>query len=210
MISLTSPIRTRAHDWPAGAKLAGLCLATIGLMAITAPLGQVAALLATALVYAVPGRVFLLSGLRKLRPLWPFLLLIGLWHAIEGSAANGAVIVMRMATAVALANLVTMTTRLTDMAEIIRWLARPLARIGLPVQALDIAVALTIRMTPVLLAKGRALSQAWRARSPRRPGWRVILPFSLLVLDDADHLSDALRARGGLSPTKPCGGNSTT
>lgn len=202
MISLSSPIRTRAHDWPAGAKLAGLCLATIVLLAVTSPLWQLAALLATLLAYAAPGRVFLLSGLRKLRPIWPFLLLIGLWHVIDGSASAGAVIALRMATAVALANLVTMTTRLSDMAALMRRLTGPLARIGLPPKALEIAVALTIRMTPVLLAKGHALSQAWRARARRRPGWRVVMPFCLLVLDDADHLSDALRARGALSPTK--------
>ena len=34
MISLTSPVRTRAHDWPAGAKLAALCGATLGLFFI--------------------------------------------------------------------------------------------------------------------------------------------------------------------------------
>ncbi len=38
MISLTSPVRTRAHDWPAGAKLAGLCLATLGLFFSADPL----------------------------------------------------------------------------------------------------------------------------------------------------------------------------
>ncbi len=31
MISLTSPVRTRAHSWPAGGKLLALCVASIAL-----------------------------------------------------------------------------------------------------------------------------------------------------------------------------------
>jgi biotin transport system permease protein len=30
----------------------------------------------------------------------------------------------------------------------------------------------------------------------------VVVPFTLLALDDADHLADALRARGGILETK--------
>ena len=80
----------------------------------------------------------------------------------------------------------------------VHWLCTPLRALGLSTRPLEIAIALVIRMTPVLLTKGRALSDAWRARSPRRANWRIILPFTLLALDDADHISDALRARGGL------------
>ena len=29
MISLTSPVETRAHGWPAGIKLAALCVSTV-------------------------------------------------------------------------------------------------------------------------------------------------------------------------------------
>ena len=41
------------------------------------------------------------------------------------------------------------------------------------------------------------LRESWRARSPRRPGWRILLPATLAALDDADHVAEALRARGG-------------
>ena len=55
-----------------------------------------------------------------------------------------------------------------------------------------------IRFTPALIGKARQLALAWRARSPRRPGWRVVLPLTLGALDDADRVAEALRARGGL------------
>lgn len=198
MISLTSPVRTRVHDWPARVKLAGLCLATLGLFFITDPLVHLAMLAAVLALYAAPGGAFLRAGLRSLWMLWPFVLVVAVFDLIDGSAAQGAVIAMRLVTAVALANLVTMTTRLTDMIAVVRWLTSPLRRLGLNTRALEIAMALVIRMTPVLLKKGAALTESWRARSPRRPNWRIVLPFTLLALDDADHISDALRARGGL------------
>ncbi len=202
MISLTSPVETRAHGWPAGAKLAGLCLATPALFLVDGPAILAAVTLLVLALYALPGRVFLAAGLRRLRMLWPFLLVVIGWAALEGRPAEGASVALRMISAVALANLVTMTTRLSDMIAVVATLCRPLRRIGLQTRALEIAIALVIRMTPVLLERGAELGQAWRARSRRRPGWRIILPFALLAFDDAERVSEALKARGGLLPTK--------
>lgn len=202
MISLTSPVETRAHRWPAGAKLGGLCLSTLALFFATRLAVLVPVAFLVLLLYALPGRRFLAAGLGRVWVLWPFLAVIVAWAAIEGRAADGVAVALRMVSAVALANLVTMTTRLTDMIAAISWLCRPLRRFGLPTRALEIAIALVIRMTPVLIDKADGLRQAWRARSPRRPGWRIILPMTLLAIDDAEHVSEALKARGGLVSEK--------
>ncbi|MDX1784914.1 MAG: energy-coupling factor transporter transmembrane component T [Roseovarius sp.] len=198
MISLTSPVETRAHRWPAGAKLAALCVATMVLFAAQSLIFHLAVFAALLALYAAPGAVFLRAGLRRLRVLWPFLAIIFLWHLITQTPEQGAVIALRLLTAVGLANLVTMTTRLSDMIAVIRWLATPLRRLGLSTAALELSIALVIRFTPALAAKGGQLAQSWRARSRRRPGWRIILPFALLALDDADHVAEALKARGGI------------
>ena len=63
MISLTSPVETRAHGWPAGAKLAALCVATMGLFSLTHAALQAAALAVTLLLYALPGWRFFKVGL---------------------------------------------------------------------------------------------------------------------------------------------------
>jgi biotin transport system permease protein len=73
-----------------------------------------------------------------------------------------------------------------------------LARLGLSPKVLAVSVALVVRFTPVLMDKVTQLMQAWRARSARRANWRVVLPAVLIALDDADHVAEALRARGGL------------
>ncbi|MFG6499780.1 energy-coupling factor transporter transmembrane protein EcfT [Sulfitobacter sp. 1A13191] len=198
MISLTSPVETRAHGWPAGAKLGALCLATLLLFGVEEPVWQILFCAGMLLLYALPGRPFLRAGLGRLWMLWPFVGLILLWHVLTDDAEAGLVIALRMVTAVGLANLVTMTTKLSDMMGVVHWLAAPLRRFGLRTRSLELAVALVVRFTPVLAAKGQMLSLAWRARSRRRAGWRVVMPFTVLSIDDAEHVAEALRARGGL------------
>ena len=199
MISLTSPVETRAHRWPAGAKLAALCGATVVLFSVSALGWHVFFAAAALALYALPGRRFFGTGLSRLRPLWPFVAVILLWHLFTSDLRAGLVIVLRMFTAVALANLVTMTTRLTDMMGVVRWLLTPLRRIGVRTRGIELAMALVIRFTPVLIQKGGHLAQAWRARSARRVGWQVVVPFAALAIDDAEQVAEALRARGGLS-----------
>ncbi|RUS58586.1 energy-coupling factor transporter transmembrane protein EcfT [Pseudorhodobacter sp. E13] len=199
MLTLTSPFETPLHRLPAGLKLAALALASIGLMAMQSLWALGVAGVAVVCLYLAFGRGFAGYGLRLLRPLWPFVLIIALWHGWTGEFAAGGIIAGRLLLAVALANLVTMTTRLEDMMTLVERLARPLARFGLSPRVLAVAVALVVRFTPVLMDKAGQLMQAWRARSARRVNWRIVLPISLMALDEADHVAEAIRARGGLS-----------
>lgn len=197
MLTLTSPVETWAHRLPAGAKLAALAVTTTSLFALTGLLPMVMALALTSALYLSGGRAFGVTGARLLWPLWPFVVIVVLWHLWTGNAFAGLVIVLRMVIAVALANFVTMTTRLSDMVAVFQWLARPLHLFGLSPRRLALAVALVIRFIPVMLERLDQIGQSWRARSPRRPRWRVLVPATLAALDDADRTAEALRARGG-------------
>ena len=199
MICLTSPVKTRAHSWPAGVKLLALCGFTFALFYVYVAWIHIAVLALVMTLYALPGRVFFVTGLSRLRILWPFILVIGVWHTITGDYYDGVNIVLRLVSAVAAANLVTMTTRLSDMIDVVAKLASPLRFIGLKSQPLEIAFALVIRMIPVLVEKGKIISESWRARTRRPLSWRVLLPFALVALDDAEHVAEALKARGGIS-----------
>lgn len=198
MISLTSPVETRAHGWPAGAKLAALCAATMVLFAITSLPVHAVLLSLTLCTYAAPGWRFFRIGMSRLWILWPFVVLILIWHAFTADLANGAIIILRMITAVALANLVTMTTKLSQMVVVVNRLLAPLRRFGVNTRGVEIGIAMVIRFTPVLVQKGQMLALSWRARSVKRLSWRVIIPFAVLAIDDAEHVAEALRARGGL------------
>jgi biotin transport system permease protein len=199
MISLTSPVETKAHSWRAGFKLTVLFLSTIVLFSIDNIFILSAFLAVVFTLYALPGMVFMKYGFSKLRILWPFVLVISIWHAWIFELVEGLTIVTRMICAVALANLVTMTTKLSEMIDVVAFLTNPLQRFGFNFRILELAIALVIRMTPVLLNKGQGLTMAWQARSTRRSGWRIILPFTLIALDDAEHVAEALKARGGIN-----------
>lgn len=198
MISLTSPIKTPYHRLPAGLKLGVLCVSTFALFLLENLWLHLAALFVVTGLYALPGWPFLRAGLRLLRPLLFFLAVIVVWHLATRTVADGARVVMTLLTAVSLANLVTMTTRLDDLIGVLRWLLSPFARFGIRTAPLEIAIALVVRFTPVLALKGALLSESWRSRSRRKPGWRIIPPITLLAIDDAEHVAEALRARGGI------------
>lgn len=197
MISLTSEHRTPYHGWPAGAKLLALCLFTFAVFYLDSVGAALAVNGAVALAYGLGGGRFARQGLRMMRPVFWMALIILAYHLAIGEWAGGLVIVLRLIAAVGLANLVTMTTRLDDMLAVVE---RGLARIGVSHRArrrLALSVALVIRFTPVLAQKGARLIEAWRARSVKRPGWRLLLPLALLAVDDADRVAEALKARSG-------------
>jgi len=202
MISLTSPVRTRAHDWPAKLKLAALALATLCLHLIDDLWLLGAATAFTIGLYRLPGMVFFKSGMSRLWVFWPFVAILSVWHIATQTYLEGVEFILQLICTIGLATLVTMTTALSEMIAVIRWLATPLRKLGLNTRALEMAIALVIRILPTLIDNGRRLVDAWRARSRRRPGWRIVLPFTLLALDDADHLAEALRARGGILDNK--------
>jgi biotin transport system permease protein len=198
MLTLTSPIETPLHRVAAGPKLLALAGLSLGLFSLQS-LGLIGvAGLALAGAYLGFGLAFARYGAALLRPLWPFLVVLGLWHSWTGEWATGLTIGSKMLIAVALANLVTMTTRLEDMIAVVERAAAPLARLGVKPRILAVAIALVIRFTPVLMDKAGQLGQAWRARSAKRVNWRIVLPISLMALDDADRVAEAIRARGGL------------
>jgi len=170
---------------------------TVGLFQLGTPLALAAAALAVGALLASGGRVFLRESFAMLRPLWPFVLIVALWHLFTADISGGAVVILRMATAVAAANFVTMTTRLSDMLVVIESLLSPLRHVRLKPRPLALALALVIRFIPVMLTRIEAITLAFRARSPRRAGWRILMPATLAALDDAERVADALRARGG-------------
>jgi len=196
MLTLTYPHKTWAHRLPAGAKLAALAGASMALFALTAPAALALAALVCAALVASGGREFARASWRPLRALWPFVAVVGLWHLWLRDPA-GLPIILRMITAVALANFVTMTSTLSDMIAVFEKLLRPAARI-IPPQRLALAIALTIRFIPVMLLRADDLACAWRARSPHAPRWRILPALGLSALDDSTRVAEALRARGGV------------
>lgn len=196
MLTLTSSHRIWAHGVPAWVKLGCLGLWTVLILQLGG-IGLWLAMLAVVLLVASAGRGFAGEWGRMLRPLWPFALLVTLWQLWLGAPLGAVPVLLRMGSAVGLANAVTMTTELAEIIALLSRIARPLQRLGLSPKVLALSVALMIRFIPVMLLRYDQITLAWRARSPRRPGWRILMPVLLAALDDADRVAEALRARGG-------------
>lgn len=201
MLAMTLEHPTWLHRWPAGVKMAAMAVAMVAFLPVTEPAAIAALVAGTGALYASLGLPALRRGWRLLRPLALVLAVILAWHLAIGAPREGVVICLRILGLVALANLVTLTTRLDDMTAVLERLLSPLRRLGLNTAAVSLALALVIRYIPVLTHKGGALMDAWRARSPRRTGFQIAVPLVLVALDDADHLAEALRARGGIGGT---------
>ncbi|MEM1362799.1 MAG: energy-coupling factor transporter transmembrane component T [Pseudomonadota bacterium] len=202
MLSLTTERLTPFHAWPAGPKLLAICFVTAVLFIANELWLTAVVCCAVFGLYALPGTWFLHAGVSKLWVLWPFMVILALWHGITGTPVEGIGIALRLLAVLALANLVTLTTRLEDMADVVIQLAQPIRLIGMRPERLGLALALVIRFTPILAERSTRLIEAWRARSRRRPGWILLAPFSVAALDDATHVAEALRARGGLDGQK--------
>lgn len=196
-LAMKSPL----HRLPAGAKLIGLALVSIVILPVTDPRLLGLALAAVLAAYASLGR----RGLARLFnwvPLLPLLLLIGVLQAWAVSVPAAASSVLRILVMVLIADLVTLSTRLEDMMDALGVVLRPLAVLGLDPRRLSLAVALVLRFVPVLAAQWQARTEAWRARSPRRPRLVLLVAFLAGALKSADQVAEALDARG-FSQAKP-------
>ena len=151
MLTLTSEIRTPLHDWRAGNKLSLLSIAIVTLFLLNSPILLAGAAGLTALLYLAFGTKFAARGLRMLKPLRFFLGFILLWQVVLGDPVTGFAIVLRLATAVSLANLVTLSTRLDDLIDLVIWLASPARFVGVSPKPLALSIALVVRFVPVLL-----------------------------------------------------------
>ncbi|MFC4350820.1 CbiQ family ECF transporter T component [Fodinicurvata halophila] len=181
---------------PAGAKLAALALISIALFLVQDPLILAVVLAATLALLAHLRALFLL---RTLRPVGIMLLLAFAAHLFLGDWQLGLVVVLRVAVLVLLATIVTASTALSEMLVVLDRLLAPLRWAGLSTRPVSVAIVMTLRFVPLLAARWQGLSEAWRARSPRRPTWRLVTPFILTALDDADHAATALAARGAFA-----------
>ena len=148
-----------------------------------------------AMVYAGFGRVGM-ARLKLLRPLLPLLVVVGGVQAASGSWNAGAVVIMRLLAMLLLADLVSMTTSMSALMEVLAPALRVLRPLGVNPRKMALVVALVLRFVPVLLTRWRAREEAWKARTYRRVPPRLVAAFVADILQLADRVAEALDARG--------------
>lgn len=194
-IGLYHPGTSLLHRMSAGWKLLGLTVAVIVIVLLTTPwqLGIAALVLAGGFALA---RIPLRVAWAQLWPMRWFLLFIAVFQVIFTGPERAVMVVGVLLLTVAVASLVTLTTRVTDMLDVCRRLLGPLRRFGVDPDRVGLVLALTIRCIPLMVDIVRAVSEARKARGGGFSLRAMAAPVVVRALRSADALGDALIARG--------------
>jgi biotin transport system permease protein len=183
------------HRLPAGAKLAGLAVACTVLVLLRSPLALAGAAAVVAGLYTL-SRVGIAAAWAQVRPVRWFAAALFAMQWIFVSLEGAAVTTLRVVLAVALAGLVTLTTRTSAMMATLERCLAPARFAGLDPFRLSLLLSLTVRSVPVLAELAGRVRDAQRARGVERSARAFAVPLVVGALRHADALGEALGARG--------------
>jgi len=195
LTSTYQPGTSALHRSGAGAKLLGLLVFSTVLVAWQSPVTVLVGLVLVAGLYGVGG-----FGVRTLvEQVWPlrwfvlFLLPFQWWTAGWQVAV---VVVGTLVVAVVGAALISLTTRVTDLLDVIARVLEPARAIGVDPDRVALLLALTIRAVPVIAATLHEARDARRARGLERSTRALVTPIVVRTIRHADRVGEALAARG--------------
>jgi len=203
MLSLYYEASSPVHRLRAGVKLSALLVAGVAQFLVSAPLALLLAVAALGGLYAlarIPARV----AARHAAPVLPFLALLVAGQVFISGWQQAVVVCLRILFVVLLANLITLTTRTSQIIAVIEGVVRRIPRHG-PALApqIGILVAMTLRFVPLIKREADDIRDAQRARGVRRGMVPLLLPLLIKTLRLADQVSEALEARGVLPEAGP-------
>ena len=196
MIGLYHPGSSLLHRIPAGVKVLVFAALTLAI-ALTA--GGAWTLPAAGCLTAV---LYLLAGL-GIRPLlrqlcaarWIVLVMLVtqvIFLPVPVALTNtGRVLIV-----IALAALITLTTRIPALLDATERALAPFRRFGVNPAAIGLLLALTITAMPVIGGFATAIREAQRARGAPVRLQTFVVPLLVMSLKHSDELADALTARG--------------
>ncbi|KZE99843.1 MULTISPECIES: energy-coupling factor transporter transmembrane component T family protein [unclassified Rhodococcus (in: high G+C Gram-positive bacteria)] len=196
MIGLYRPGTSLLHRMSPGSKLLALIFAILGTVIFArTPLEVAAVALLVAALFAV-ARIPAKVALAQLRPVLWMLLIIGVFQVIITTWQRAVVVCGVLVISVALAALVTLTTRVTDMLDTVTRALGPVRRFGVDPDRIGLLLALAIRCIPLLASIVQEVSQARKARGLQWSMTALATPVLVRALRTADAMGDALVARG--------------
>ena len=199
MFTNVSSHKTKLDEVSVQKKLVLSCSAAAILFFIKNPLFMFSIFLVLLLIYFLAGGLkFLGLGLYHLKVTVPFVIILAVWHLYLGYLDKGVTLIFRLFSAFLIANLFLLTSKIHDIILAVQKYSFYLRIFRINPHAVSITVGLFIRSIPILNQRAKNLMLAQSARSTKRSFWRISVPLALSILDDADHVSDALRARGGI------------
>ena len=194
MIGVFHPGTSVVHRAPALAKLGLLAVlvTVVALLPSLAALGIAAVVVVALFVLArIPARL----AWRQITPiLWLLAFAVPVQWIFAGWEA-AATMGLRLVLAVALAAVYTLTTPVSETLDAMQVLLRPFRRWVDP-DRIGLALALAIRCVPLLAGLVREVLEARKARGAEGSPTAFAVPVIVRALRTADHLGEALMARG--------------
>ncbi len=195
-LALYHPVPSPVHRAPAGLKL--LLLAALGVLLFAVPRldvvgGALAAVLIAGLgIAGLPPRVLW----NQVRPVLPWLAALFAVHLLVTDAATGALAVSRLLTLVLAAAVVTATSRVTELVDVVERICGPLRRVGVRPARIGLVIAMTLRFIPLIAERAARIREAQAARGGGRRLTVLVVPLLVQVLQMAHTTAEALDARG--------------
>jgi biotin transport system permease protein len=190
-----SPGTSPLHRARAGVKLLGLLVFSTLLLSWRSPVAVLVFLALVVGLYAIGG-----FGVRTIASqVWPlrwivlFLFPFQWWTAGWESAVG---ITGTLVVAIVGAALVSLTTRVTDLLDVVARLLQPARVIGVDPERVALLLALTIRAIPVIAGTLHEARDARRARGLEHSTRALVTPIVVRTIRHADRVGDALAARG--------------
>jgi biotin transport system permease protein len=199
MFTNVSSIGTKLDKISVQRKIIFTCAAAAILFFIKNPIVMFSIFAALLLIYFIVGGLkFLGLGIYQLKVTVPFVIILAFWHLYLDQLDRGMALIFRLISAFLIANLFLLTSKIHDIILAIQKYSAYLKILGINSHAVSITIGLFIRSIPILKQRAKNLMLAQSARSTKRSFWRISVPLAISILDDADHVSEALRARGGI------------
>jgi biotin transport system permease protein len=195
LTSTYQPGASRLHRSGAGSKLLGLLVFSTLLVALQSPVTVLFGFALVVGLYRIGG-----FGIRTLlEQVWPLrwfvlFLLPFQWWTVGWQAAVS--VVGTLVLAVLGAALISLTTRVTDLLDVIARLLGPARAIGVDPERVALLLALTIRAVPVIAATLHEAREARRARGLEHSTRALVTPVVVRTIRHADRVGEALAARG--------------
>ncbi|ROR72150.1 energy-coupling factor transporter transmembrane component T family protein [Bogoriella caseilytica] len=183
------------HRLPAGVKLAGLlvfALLTVLVAHVVVTAGLLVAVLAASL-WAGPGCA---ETWRVLRGFAIIALLVFGVQAWQHDLERAVVVAGGLLAVVLAANLVTATTPMDAIVDVVVWLVRPFRRWGADPERVALAFSLVIRAVPATMELAAQTRDAALARGLHRQPRAYLTPLVLRTVAGARATGEALHARG--------------
>ena len=125
-----------------------------------------------------------------------FLLILCIYTAWIQSPEAALEMVLRLSSLIFAALLVSMTTPITQMMDVVVWLLKPFERIGwVNTSKVSLALGLTLRLIPELSIQWNDIREAQAARGIKPGVTTMLFPMLVRTLRRAEELSEAIDAR---------------